>query len=119
MNDPLDFKVIATKGRDAQENALFYPPKQTFHQPNSQGKQLECLCETLDENNSIIEHLHQFLMPRFANHNKLANLHLEYVKCATFLTTYLKKKPLKLQGAQLINRTADVSTNTIFTWTPK
>ena len=40
----------------------------------------------------------QIIMPKCANHNKLATLHLEYVNCPIFLTTYMQRFFLKLWG---------------------
>ena len=37
-NDPWYFHIIIVEGRDAQENAMFYPPKKTFDQSKSRGK---------------------------------------------------------------------------------
>ena len=60
MNNPLDFQIIIIEGRDAQENAMFYPLKMTLDQSNSPGKRVKCLCDPLDGNNSIIKHPHKF-----------------------------------------------------------
>ena len=43
-----------------QKNAMFYPPKKVFGPPNSLGKWVECSCDPLDKNNSIMKHLHKF-----------------------------------------------------------
>ena len=59
-NNHLDFLIITNARSDAQENAMFYPPKDTFGQSNSLGKWAKCSCDPLDGNNSTIKHLHWF-----------------------------------------------------------
>ena len=45
-------------------------------------KLAECICDPLHENNLIAEHLH----------NREDTLHMEYVNCPTFLTTFLQRE---------------------------
>ena len=55
MNKSLDVYIISIEGRDAEENAMFYPPtptpQKTFDQSNSLGKWAKCLCDPLAGNN--------------------------------------------------------------------
>ena len=39
INSPFDFYIITIEGRDAQDNAMFYPPKETFDPLNSHGNE--------------------------------------------------------------------------------
>ena len=51
---------------------------------------MECSCDPLDGNNSIVGNFHK-LSCQCTNHDNLATLHLEYVKCPIFLTTYVQR----------------------------
>ena len=66
---------------------MFYPPNKIFHQSNSLRKWTKCLCDPLNGNDSIVNHLHKLSC---ANHNKLSTLHLENVDQPIFLTTYVQ-----------------------------
>ena len=46
---------------DAQENTTFHTPENIFDQSNSTRKCVDFLCDTVDENYSIVEHLHKFV----------------------------------------------------------
>ena len=60
------------------------------------------------------------LMPKCANHNRLATLHLEYVDLFhVFFITYPKQIPKKSKSVQMLDYTVTLSINTIFTWTSK
>ena len=90
----------------------------SFDQSNTHGKWAECLCDPLNGNKSIIEHLHQSLMSKCANQNRLVTLHLEYVNCSIFLTTYMQRiSKKKLESVQMLDWTINVSTKAILTWT--
>ena len=65
----------------------FKPQKTPLTNQIHMEKGVEGLCDPLDGNNSIVENLHIIIMPKCANHTRLATLHLEYVKCLIFLTT--------------------------------
>ena len=58
MNSALNFKNHQRRG--CKRNCYVYPPKTTFDQSNSRGRLEECLCDPLDGNNSVVEHLHKF-----------------------------------------------------------
>ena len=55
------FWITVGEGNDAQENVLFYLPKQAFDHLISLRKSTECLCDPMYGDNSSVEHLHQFL----------------------------------------------------------
>ena len=59
------------------------------------------------------------LMPKCANHDKLATLRLEFVNYPILLTTYIQINPKKLESVQMLNWIVNVSTNTIFIYTSK
>jgi hypothetical protein len=61
----------------------------------------------------------QILVPRCANHNGLATMHLQYVNCPLFLTTYIQRNPYSVESVQMSNWMVDVSTKAISTWTSK
>ena len=84
--------------RDAQEKVVFYSIKRTFTHSNAPGKWVECLCDPPDGNNSIAEHL-----PKCANHNRLATLHLEYIECRIYLITYMQRISCYSENVQKIN----------------
>ena len=48
-------------GKCAQENVMFYPPKRPLTHQIHLTMWVKCLCDPLDGNNSMVEHLHQFL----------------------------------------------------------
>jgi hypothetical protein len=93
--------IIIIEGSDAQENSLLKPPppKKEEEERNLSPikitwKMRECSCDPLDGNNSIVGNFHK-LSCQCANHNSLATLHLEYVKCPIFLTMYMQRIPKK------------------------
>ena len=61
-------------------------------QKKSYGKQAECLCDPLDANNLVGEPP-PILKPKYAKHNRLATLRLEYVLWPIILTTYMQRIP--------------------------
>ena len=67
---------------------MFYLLQKTFDQSNL-PKPAEGLCDPLDENKLNNWAYSQTLMPKSANHNKLATLQTEYVNCPKVLTTYM------------------------------
>ena len=60
INNPWNLNILTIEGSDARENAMFYPQKRTFDPSISPRKWAEGLCDPLDGNNSIAEHLHKF-----------------------------------------------------------
>ena len=61
----------------------------------------------------------QILMPKCANHNRLATLHFEYVNCPIFLTTNIQRILKIIREWPNVKWMVDVSTKAIFTWTSK
>ena len=59
------------------------------------------------------------LVPKCANHNRLATLHLKYVNCLVFLTTYMRIVPSKSKNVEMLDSMVNVSKNAISTWALK
>ena len=95
-NNPHDLWVLIIEVRSAQENAMLISWKEPLtNQIHSRHE--HNACDPLNENNSIVEHLHEFSSQYVQT---IIDYHLALGACnklSLFLTTYMQDNSLKIQ----------------------